>query len=64
MYLAPVIAGLLIRDYTRRRIPAGYAILVGALFGLVNALCIIKLKITPFVATLSTMVVGRGLGSR
>jgi len=34
---------------------------VGVLVGLVNALTVVKLKITPFIATLGTMYVGRGL---
>jgi ribose/xylose/arabinose/galactoside ABC-type transport system permease subunit len=34
---------------------------VGVLVGLVNALTVVKLKITPFIATLGTMYIGRGL---
>jgi len=39
------------------------ATLVGATFGLINAVCIVKLRITPFVVTLATLVAGRGLGT-
>lgn len=63
MYLSAVVAGLLMRSYG---LPAGVALVVclgvGLLFGLVNALAITKLRIIPFVATLGTLWVGRGLG--
>jgi ribose transport system permease protein len=63
-YLAPLVAGLAIRDY---HIPVGEALLVtiivGALFGLFNAICIVKFRIAPFLATMATMVAGRGLGT-
>ncbi len=63
-YLAPLIAGLWIRDYD---IPVSVALVVtvgvGALFGLFNAFCIVKLRIAPFLATMATMVAGRGLGT-
>ena len=35
----------------------------GALFGAVNAFCIVVLRITPFLVTLATLVAGRGLGT-
>jgi len=63
MYLSAIIAGLLIRDYG---VPVGLALIaclvVGILFGAFNALVVIKLRIIPFVVTLSTLVAGRGLG--
>jgi ribose/xylose/arabinose/galactoside ABC-type transport system permease subunit len=37
------------------------AILIGSCFGLVNGLLVVKLKITPVIATLGTMYVARGL---
>ena len=37
------------------------AIGVGVLVGAVNALMVVKLRITPFIATLGTMYIGRGL---
>ncbi len=62
MYLSAVVAGLLIKS----RVPVTLALLgcltVGMLFGIVNALVITRLKIIPFVATLGTLWVGRGLG--
>jgi len=36
-------------------------LLTGAAFGVVNAVCIVLLRITPFLATLATMVAGHGL---
>lgn len=35
----------------------------GVLFGIINAVCIVFLRITPFLVTLATMVAGRGLGT-
>lgn len=37
------------------------AVAVGTLIGVINALTVVKLKITPFIATLGTMYIGRGL---
>ncbi len=63
MYLSAVVAGLLMRNHD---LPVALALVVclgvGLLFGLVNALAITKLRIIPFVATLGTLWVGRGLG--
>lgn len=63
-YLAPLVAGLLIRQQHIGVLPALVtAIVVGALFGLFNAICIVKFRIAPFLATMATMVAGRGLGT-
>jgi ribose transport system permease protein len=63
MYLSAVVAGLLIRHYD---LPVLLALVVclgvGLLFGAVNALAVTRLKLIPFVATLGTLWVGRGLG--
>jgi ribose transport system permease protein len=63
MYLSAIVAGLLIRGYG---LPVSLALmaclLVGLLFGLVNALVITKLRIIPFIATLGTLWIGRGIG--
>ncbi len=37
------------------------AIGVGTIVGIINAITVVKLKITPFIATLGTMYIGRGL---
>jgi len=63
MYLSAIVAGLLIKNYG---LPAPLALVVclgvGLLFGVVNALIVTRLRIIPFVATLATLWVGRGLG--
>lgn len=37
-------------------------LVVGALFGLINGLLVTKIKLQPFIATLATMSIARGLG--
>lgn len=64
MYLSVVCAGLLMRSSGLEIIPAlMVSIVVGTLFGAFNALCIVRLKIIPFMTTLATLVIGRGLGT-
>jgi ribose/xylose/arabinose/galactoside ABC-type transport system permease subunit len=64
MYLSTVVAGLLMRQH---EIPVMLGLLiavgVGALYGTFNGFCIVKLRIIPFMATLATLVMGRGLGT-
>jgi ribose/xylose/arabinose/galactoside ABC-type transport system permease subunit len=68
MYLSAMSAGYLMQ------IPAlqngwGVALailaglLTGVVFGAINAVCIVVLRITPFLVTLATLVAGRGLGT-
>lgn len=63
MYVSAVVAGLLIQRFS---VSAGTALLACLLSGLVvgatNALLVVKFRIIPFVVTLGTMVVGRGVG--
>lgn len=64
MYLSSVVAGLLMRQAGFGVLPALItAVLVGVAFGAFNAFCIVRLKIIPFMVTLGTLVVGRGLGT-
>lgn len=64
MYLSSVIAGLLMRYSGFDVLPALLvAMLVGTLYGAFNAFCIIQLKIIPFMVTLATLVIGRGIGT-
>jgi ribose/xylose/arabinose/galactoside ABC-type transport system permease subunit len=64
MYLSVVVSGLLMRALDLEILPALIIALgVGTLFGAVNAFLIIRLKIIPFMATLGTLVIGRGLGT-
>ena len=63
MYLSAVVGGLLIKNYGAP-IWVGLAacLLVGTIFGAINAFAVTRLKIVPFVVTLSTLVAGRGIG--
>lgn len=64
MYLSSVIAGLLMRQAGLGVVPALLvAMLVGTLYGAINAFFIVRLKIIPFMVTLGTLVVGRGIGT-
>lgn len=64
MYLSSVIAGLLMRSTGMEVLPALLvAVGVGMLYGAFNAFCIVRLKIIPFMATLGTLVIGRGIGT-
>ncbi|PCJ96289.1 MAG: ribose ABC transporter permease [Flavobacteriaceae bacterium] len=62
MFVVGVISGKLVVI----GLPIWWAIplvlVIGLLFGLVNAFFIFKLKIVPFIVTLATFYVGRGLG--
>lgn len=59
--LSGVVAGLL----TKAGLPVSAAmslgILVGALCGVINGLCVTRLKLPPFIATLGMMLVARGV---
>src|SRR6185436_15449314 len=68
MYLSAMAAGYLLQNPAFQNGPGVVAALfvgicAGALFGLVNAFCIVVLRITPFLVTLATLVAGRGLGT-
>jgi len=64
MYLSSVIAGLLMRSQGIGVVPGLLiALMVGALFGAFNAFCIVRLKVIPFMVTLATLVMGRGIGT-
>lgn len=64
IYLSALFAGLLMQQ-PGFEVGAGLivALLTGLLFGAINAFCVVKLKIVPFVVTLATLVAGRGLGT-
>jgi ribose transport system permease protein len=63
MYVSAVAAGLAMQRFSIGPWPALLLCLfVGAMFGIVNAFAVAKLKIIPFIATLATMVTGRGIG--
>jgi len=63
MYVSAVVAGLAMQRYSIGPWPALFlCLMVGAMFGAVNAFAVAKLKIIPFVVTLAMMVTGRGIG--
>ena len=63
MYLTWITAGYLQNNHD---IPVWLMLIIvtaiGLVFGVINAVLIVKMKITPFLATLGTMIIGRGLG--
>lgn len=64
MYLAPLVAGVMMRDYDLGVLPGlGIALGMGFIIGTVNGFFIVKLKIVPFIVTLSTLFFMRGAGT-
>ena len=61
MGLASLLTALLIRDGHPVWMAVVAGLLSGALVGLVNGLMITKLRLPPFIATMGTMSIGRGL---
>jgi len=63
MYLAPLIAGILMRDLGIG-VPGGLAlaVLAGGALGAINAAAIVGLGIVPFIVTLATLFAFRGFG--
>lgn len=62
--LASVIFGTAIRDYSVDLIPAILlGLIAGLVVGLINSFIILKLKVTPFIATISMMFVIRGVAN-
>ncbi len=54
-------AGLAVRQELGTYVGIGLALLAGAAVGVINGLLIVKGKMPPFVATLSTLAIARGL---
>jgi ribose/xylose/arabinose/galactoside ABC-type transport system permease subunit len=63
MYISAVVTGVLVNDLGLP-VSLGFAacLAVGLVFGAINAFAVTWLGIVPFVATLVTMIAGRGLG--
>ncbi len=62
MYVSASTTGILIAKGLPIWIALSLSLVIGIVFGYINAFAIVKLKILPFVVTLSTMVAGRGIG--
>jgi ribose transport system permease protein len=62
MFLAGVISGKMVLSGTPVWTACGLVILIGLAYGFLNAVIISRFKIIPFIVTLSTFYVGRGLG--
>lgn len=62
MFLAGVISGKMVVAGTPLWVAGLVVLAVGIIFGLVNALFIYRFRIIPFIVTLATFYVGRGLG--
>lgn len=63
IYLSALFAGLFMQGGHEVVPGLMLALAVGVIFGAINAFCVVKLKIAPFVVTLATSVAGRGLGT-
>lgn len=62
MFVAGVISGKLVVGGLSLWWAIPLVLLIGLLFGLLNAFFIFRMKITPFIVTLATFYAGRGLG--
>lgn len=62
MYLSAVSCGTLLAAGWPIALTIAVSLLIGMIMGGLNAVIITRLKIVPFIATLVTMTVGRGLG--
>lgn len=64
MYLAPLVAGFSMRTFGIGPVLGLLiALLVGAILGAINAFCIVRLRIVPFIVTLATLFFFRGAGT-
>ena len=64
MYLGPLLAGIAMRDLGIG-VAGGLvtAVLAGLAMGAINAVCIVRLNIAPFIVTLATLFFFRGTGT-
>lgn len=62
MFLSAAVAGKMVLGGYPLPISLAAIIVIGLLYGALNAFFITKLKIIPFIVTLATLYVGRGLG--
>ncbi len=62
MFLAGVISGKLVVGGLSIWLAVPLVFAIGVLYGWVNGLCIVRLKVVPFIVTLATLYMGRGMG--
>ncbi|MEX1297303.1 MAG: ABC transporter permease [Candidatus Limnocylindrales bacterium] len=62
MYITAAVVGTLLQQDVSYLIAIPCGIVAGTAWGLVNAVLIAKVGLVPFVATLATLTVGRGIG--
>jgi len=62
MFVTGVVSGKLVVAGMSIWLAGPLIVVIGILFGLLNGVFIIKLKIVPFIVTLATFFAGRGLG--
>ena len=62
MFLAGVVSAQMVVSGQPLWLAGSVVLLVGLIFGLVNAVLVFKVKIVSFIVTLATFYVGRGLG--
>ena len=62
MFITGVVSGKLVVAGMSIWLAGPLIVVIGILFGLLNGVFIIKLKIVPFIVTLATFFAGRGLG--
>ncbi|MBX3278849.1 MAG: ABC transporter permease [Acidobacteria bacterium] len=62
MFVSAVLAGKLALNGQPLWLATAAILLVGMLYGAFNAICVARLRIIPFIATLATLYFGRGLG--
>lgn len=62
MFLSAVVVGKIVLGDYPLPLAFGAAILIGAAYGALNGLMVTRFKILPFIVTLATLYLGRGLG--
>jgi ribose transport system permease protein len=62
MYITGAVIGMLLQDGVPMLVAIGAGVVAGTAWGCVNALLIARVGLVPFVATLVTLTMGRGIG--
>jgi ribose/xylose/arabinose/galactoside ABC-type transport system permease subunit len=64
MYLSASVAAIMIRGGANVALSLGVCLLVGLVFGCVNAFFVVKVRVPAFAVTIGTMTAGRGIALR